>query len=76
MSAVSSNIFDIGRWLEKVIDSCKTDEHTEGARKLLDLYRKRIVAMESPGLLEALYFPLSDRICRKENAILDAKFPF
>lgn len=76
MSAVSNNIFDIGRWLEKVIDSCTTNEQAEGARRMLDLYRKRIIAVDSPGLFEALYFPLADRMCVKENATLDAKFPF
>jgi hypothetical protein len=43
MAATSNHNGDIGLWIEKVIDSCETTSQAISARKLVSLFRDRLL---------------------------------
>jgi hypothetical protein len=65
MAATSNHIGDVGLWLEKVIDSCETPQQETIARKLVSLFRDRLLREDSE------FYGYYDRTLRDR---LDAKF--
>jgi hypothetical protein len=47
MAATSNHIGDVGLWIEKVIDSCETQQQEIIARKLVSLFRDRLLREDS-----------------------------
>lgn len=43
MAATSRHIGDIGLWIEKVIDSCETPQQESSARRLVQIFEKRLI---------------------------------
>jgi hypothetical protein len=41
MITARKNKKDVHEWIEKVIESCRTSTHLEGASKLIDLFDRR-----------------------------------
>ena len=42
MAAISDNKYDVYNWIEKVIDSCKTLDHTNSAERLIGRFKIQI----------------------------------
>jgi hypothetical protein len=47
MGSISNHYGDVANWVEKVINSCETPQHEIVARKLVQLFEKRLLEEES-----------------------------
>ena len=43
MGAISNHNGDVANWIEKVIDSCETSLQEVSARKLIQLFERRLI---------------------------------
>jgi hypothetical protein len=51
MAALTDNKYDVYKWIQKVIDSCKTFHHFQKVHRLIDNFYNRYKDMEMSGRL-------------------------
>lgn len=69
MAATSNHYGDVAKWIEKVIDSCKTTDQLMGAVALIDNFGTMF-----PAHYSSLFLPLWSRAEDRQYEIIEERY--